>query len=63
MNNLWHFQTMRYFLLKKKKCQTIRRPERNFTSILLMKEIYKKIIDTVKYPWLGQGLELGLGLG
>lgn len=51
------------FFTEKKKCQTIRRPERNFTSILLMKEIYKKIIDTVKYPWLGQGLELGLGLG
>lgn len=28
-----------------------------------MKEAFKKIIDTVKYPWLGQGLELGLGLG
>lgn len=48
---------------KKKQCQTIRRPERNFTSILLMKETFKKIIDTVKYPWLGQGLELGLGIG
>lgn len=44
---------------KKKQCQTIRRPERNFTYILLVKETFKKIIDTVKYPWL----ELGLGIG
>lgn len=52
-----------FFTEKKKWCRTIRRPERNFTSILLVKEAFKKIIDTVKYPWLGQGFELRLGLG
>lgn len=48
---------------KKKWCQTIRRPEKNFSSILLVKEAFKKIIDTVKHPWLGQALEVRLGLG
>lgn len=52
-----------FFTEEKKWCQTIRRTERNFTSILLMKETFKKIIDTVKYPWLGQGLGVRLGLG